>query len=284
MEKIIQWGSSFAPFLIASPMAIFGFQHFIYLGFVAGFIPEWIPWRTFWACFTGIALIASALSITIRIWDRWAATLLGSMIFLWVVMLHTSRIWVQPTDFDEWRGIFQALTMSGCAFALAQSIAMRRRGAGELKAQEHPLMGVYKVGSTLAPYFVGGGMAALGVEHFIFPSVTAPQVPVWLPGTILGNYLIGLVLFALGVAICLQRTRRQASMILGVVIFLSMLIFHLPVVLQSARFESDWTKTLVMAGGAFIVASFSRRSQPTIRQNELAGDSRRTALETLDRA
>src|SRR5262249_50303523 len=50
-----------APILIATPMAIFGVQHFIYLDFVANFMPPWIPWRVFWACFTGVALIAAAV-------------------------------------------------------------------------------------------------------------------------------------------------------------------------------------------------------------------------------
>src|SRR6185436_19627650 len=103
-------------------MAIFGAQHFIYLQFVADFIPSWIPWRTFWACFTGAALIASAAGIVFRIWDRWAAAALGGMILAWILLLHTSRIAATPRDFGEWRGLFQALAMSGCAFVLFASL------------------------------------------------------------------------------------------------------------------------------------------------------------------
>jgi uncharacterized membrane protein len=85
MNFLVAWGAKAAPYFIAVPMAIFGVQHFVYLQFVGAFIPAWIPWRTFWACFTGAALIAAAVGIWFRIWDRWAAALLGTMIFLWVI-------------------------------------------------------------------------------------------------------------------------------------------------------------------------------------------------------
>jgi hypothetical protein len=49
------------PFFIATPMFLFGVQHFIYLSFVANFIPAWIPWHYFWACFTGLGFNCSSL-------------------------------------------------------------------------------------------------------------------------------------------------------------------------------------------------------------------------------
>ena len=262
MDTVIAWGTRCAPYLIAIPMAIFGAQHFIYLQFVANFIPAWIPWRTFWACFTGVALMAAAVGIVFRIWDRWAATLLGTMIFLWVLLLHTSRIAARPDDFGEWRGIFQALAMSGCAFALAQSVA-RRQQAVETppKGLVRSLITVSELGARLAPYFIGVSMAALGLEHFVFAKVTAPQVPVWIPGTVVGNYLSGTALIAVGAGICFQRTGRRASTLLGIIMFLSMLFVHAPAVFSSPRFESDWTKTLVLSGGAFLLARTRARDE-----------------------
>jgi hypothetical protein len=113
METLVGWSVKAAPFFIAIPMAIFGVQHFIYLRFVADFIPAWIPWRTFWACFTGFALFAAAVGIAFKIWDRWAATLLGTMSFLWGLLLHTSRIAHIPDDFEN--GAAFSPLMSGCA-------------------------------------------------------------------------------------------------------------------------------------------------------------------------
>jgi uncharacterized membrane protein len=242
-ELLIAWAGKAAPFFIAIPMGIFGVQHFIYLDFVAHFIPEWIPWRVFWACFTGVALIAAAGGIIFKLWDRSAATLLGIMIFLWVVLLHTSRIAAEPAAFAEWRGIFQALAMSGCAFALAGNAGSPR----SLK---------------LAPLLMGVGMIGLGAEHFIFAKVTAPQVPVWIPGTVAGNYLAGALLIGCGAGFCWNRSRRDSAVLLAVLVFSSMLVFHLPVALRSSRFESDWTKTFVLSGGAILLARDSKKVNP----------------------
>jgi uncharacterized membrane protein len=237
LQKILTLGATAAPYLIATPMAIFGVQHFIYLQFVSDFMPPWIPWRTFWAMFTGVALFAAATGIVLKIYDRWAATLLGSMIFAWVVILHTWRIAVKPQDFGEWRGIFQALALSGCAFALVRT--------GSLATK-------------IAPFFVGIGITALGFEHFIFANVAIPQVPVWIPGSIIGNYLTGMALILAGVGLCFSKTRWWAGMLLASLILLSLVLIHVPIELQSTRFNSDWTKTLALTGGAFRLASTDR--------------------------
>ncbi|HTI71849.1 MAG TPA: hypothetical protein VMF06_17870 [Candidatus Limnocylindria bacterium] len=255
MDKLITWGAIAAPYFIAIPIAIFGAQHFIYLQFVADFIPAWIPWRTFWACFTGVALMSAAVGIVFRLWNRQAATWLGTMIFLWVVLLHTSRIAAKPTDFGEWRGIFQALSMSGCAFALAGFLRQQRQPQDVRES-------VPALDGRLAPWFIGVAMTALGAEHYIFATDANAQVPLWLPANAPSNYLCGTVLILLGVGICIPRTRRNASALLGLAILLSMLFVHLPIALRSTHFESDWTKTFMMSAGAFLLAAISERRSP----------------------
>jgi len=255
MDRIIILGGKAGVYFIAATMAVFGVQHFIYLQFVAAYIPAWIPWHVFWACFTGLALIAAAVGIVVRKWDRWAATLLGSMIFLWVILLHTSRLAARPRDPAEWRGIFQALAMSGFAFVLAGTLV---RTEESIKSTRSPLAGgmnaLAEIGTRLGPYFVAVSMVAFGVQHFIFAELATAQVPVWIPGTVIGNYLSGTALLATGVGLLFQRTARTAAALLGMLIFLSVILIHAPIVLAAPRFESDWCKALVMSGGGFLLA------------------------------
>ena len=255
INTVVACGAKAAPYCIALPMAVYGAQHFIYLAFVTEYIPAWIPWRGFWTGFTGAALIAAAAGITLSRCDRWAATLLGTMIFLWVALLHTSRVAAQPRNPDEWRGVFQALAMSGFVLVLAGSLA---RSGTVAPTAENRFTRALKAFRDFAPkpalWFVGLSMIALGVQHFVFPEAATPKVPLWIPGTVSGNYLSGLMLVALGVGLLIRRTARLAATILGLMIFLSLLAVHLPVVLTSPRFESDWCKTFVMAGGAFLLA------------------------------
>jgi uncharacterized membrane protein len=106
-------------FLIAISLVVFAVQHFMYAGFVANLIPTWIPARLFWAYFTGVAFVAAALSIATRQRMRIAAMLLGTMFFLWVLLLHVPRVAKTPRNGDEVTSLFVALAMSGIAFALA---------------------------------------------------------------------------------------------------------------------------------------------------------------------
>ena len=127
------------------------------------------------------------------------------------------------------------------------------------------------LGAKLAPWFMGVAITALGLEHFIFARVTSPQVPLWIPETVVGNYLTGTALIACGIGFGKAQVRRNAATLLAVLIFLSMLVFHLPVVLRSPRFESDWTKTLVLSGGFLLLAKI-------FRENENSNETRASNL------
>src|SRR6185436_15464576 len=50
--------SVFWPAFFAVAMAIFGADHMVAAEFVAIIVPEWMPWRLFWAYFVGFALFA----------------------------------------------------------------------------------------------------------------------------------------------------------------------------------------------------------------------------------
>jgi uncharacterized membrane protein YphA (DoxX/SURF4 family) len=148
--------------------------------------------------------------------------------------------------------------MSGCAFALVGSL---KAAAAEKSrngfAQWLTILSGH--GTKAAPWFMGVGIVALGLEHFVFREVTTPQVPVWIPGSALTNILSGIVLLVCGAGISIRHLRRSASIVLAIFVGLSMLLVHLPVVLRSSRFESDWTKTLVITGGAILLAKSCRK-------------------------
>jgi uncharacterized membrane protein len=106
-------------YLIAVSLVVFAVQHFIYAKFVAGMVTPWIPWHLFWAYFCGIAFVAAALSFAAGRMVRLAATLLGTMFFLWVVVLHAPRVAAAMRNGDEVTSLFVCLAMSGVSFALA---------------------------------------------------------------------------------------------------------------------------------------------------------------------
>ena len=92
-------------------------QHFIYADFVKFLVPGWIPGGLFWTYFAGVALAAGGLGLISGILLRQAAMLSGSMIFLWVVLLHASRV-LTIGDANEWTALFEAMAFSSSMLVL----------------------------------------------------------------------------------------------------------------------------------------------------------------------
>src|SRR5438093_11364554 len=87
--------------LVAISLIVFGVQHFMYGGFVAGLVPAFMPGRLFWAYFIGAAFIAAAAGILNKMLARPAATLLGVMFFLFVLLLHIPTIYLHSRYGNE---------------------------------------------------------------------------------------------------------------------------------------------------------------------------------------
>jgi uncharacterized membrane protein len=117
LSKLIPLGVIFFSITIIS----YGINHFLYAKDVADYVPSWIPFHTFWTYFAGTALIGSSLAIILKIKSALAATLLGTMIFSWFIILHIPRIIVSPLAYmgSEVASALLALAYSGIAFVIA---------------------------------------------------------------------------------------------------------------------------------------------------------------------
>ncbi len=106
------------PVLMAVFLMICGIQHYVYADFVTTMVPQWMPWLRFWTYFTGTALFAGGLGMLVPQARRWAATLSGLMMFMWVWMVHIPRTADLRSAF-EMAGVFEALALSGVALLVA---------------------------------------------------------------------------------------------------------------------------------------------------------------------
>jgi hypothetical protein len=116
-------------YLFAIGLVIFGVQHLMYAGFLTTDVPTWIPWKLFWAYFVGVAFFAAALSIATGKMVNLAATLLGTMFLLWVIILHMPRVAAAPSNGNEWTSEFVALAMGGASFLMSSAFSRNRAGA-----------------------------------------------------------------------------------------------------------------------------------------------------------
>ncbi len=117
LGKLIPFGAIF----FSITMISFGVDHFLYAKDVSEYIPSWVPGHMFWTYLAGTALIGSGLAIILKIRSGLIAALLGTMIFIWFIILHIPKVIASPVaDIgDEATSAFLALAYSGIAFVIA---------------------------------------------------------------------------------------------------------------------------------------------------------------------
>jgi uncharacterized membrane protein YphA (DoxX/SURF4 family) len=232
---------------VAISLVVFGAQHFLYGGFVAGLVPAFLPGRLFWAYFVGVAFAAAAVGMLVELMARPAATMLGVMFFLFVLLLHIPRIVTHSRDGYEWTSGFVALAMCGGAWILASAAPLYERETPDafLKAGR---------------YIFAMAFVAFGIQHCIYARFAAGLGPPWFPGRPLWAYLTGIIFVAAGAAIVLGKNARLAATLLGTILFLFFVLLHIPRIIGQLHNPLPWTsgfEILAMCGGALVLAGTS---------------------------
>jgi len=245
----------------AIPLAVFGAEHLTGARFIMNDVPVYMPWRLFWAYLVGFALIAASLSIATKIQARWSGLLFGIMMFLFVAMIHIPRALANPHDRIPWVIVFREMSFGGAGWILAANAVDGWRGQSK-----RTLITVGRVLIAIAAIF-------FGVEHFLhamgLPGVPLEkQMPAWIPGRALIDYVTGAALLVVGGSILLNRKTRTAATCLGGWILLLVLIIYGPVLLVALSQPGTAVKveginyfadTLLFAGVILALASATPR-------------------------
>ena len=83
--------------------------------------------RPLWAYLTGTTLVATGAAIILGQKARLAATLLGTLLFLFFLFLHIPRILVNLHDPGPWTSGFEILALCGSALVLAATLQSQQR-------------------------------------------------------------------------------------------------------------------------------------------------------------
>jgi uncharacterized membrane protein len=247
LEKILPFGRLF----FAMPMGVFGTEHLVDTAEIAALVPSWMPAHVFWTYLVGVALIAAALSITVKKYSKLAAILLGSMLLLFVILMHIPNIVETHGARLFWAIALRDTAFSGGAFALAGSVSKRA------PSDRTPVL------VTLSRFFVGIPAMVFGVEDILHPEI-APGVPLdkitpaWIPGHLFWAYFSGAVLLVCGACFVVNKKARVAATYLGITILLVVLLIYFPIWFSSLSNIGDGfnfvADTLVLSGAALLLA------------------------------
>jgi uncharacterized membrane protein len=244
----------------AIPMAAFGAEHLSGGKFMVNAVPSYMPWRLFWVYFVGFALIAASLSIATKIQVRWSGLLFGTMMFLFVAMVHLPGA-VSDGGRIAWTVVIREMSFGGAGWVLA-GIAM----GGNCDGQRKSLIAVGRVLIAIAAIF-------FGVQHFLHPLglpgvPLQKQMPTWIPARAFIDYLTGAFLIVAGVCFLLARKTRMPATYLGAWIVLLVVVIYGPVLIGALADPSTGVKveglnyfadTLLFGG---VILSLARATTP----------------------
>ncbi len=205
----------------AIPLAVFGALHLANIAFVLPAVPDYMPFRLFWAYFVGVALIAAALSIATKIQVVWSGLLFGTMMFLFVLMSDLPGALANPRDRFGWTFVLRELSFAAGGWLLAASV-MRSSHRSKLVTVGRIILGVAAI--------------FYGVEHFLHP-LHCPGVPLekimptYIPFRPFIGFVTGAILLLAGVAILLNKKTRSAATYLGTWIVLLVVLVYGPILI-----------------------------------------------------
>jgi uncharacterized membrane protein len=216
----------------AMPLAVFGAEH-LSGGIPLALVPPYMPWRLFWVYFVGFALIAASLSIATRIQVRWSGLLFGTMMFLFVAMIHFPGA-VTSGGRISWTIVFREMSFGGGGWVLAGIARGGSRGPG------WHIITVGRVLIAIAAVF-------FGVQHFLHPLglpgvPLEKQMPTWIPARAFIDYLTGAFLIVAGICFLLARKTRMAATYLGAWIVLMVVVIYAPVLIGALADPSTAVK------------------------------------------
>jgi uncharacterized membrane protein YphA (DoxX/SURF4 family) len=247
----------------AAGLAAFGVQQFLYGDFVPGRAPAWpasVPGRLAWAYLSGALLIASGAAIAAGRRARWPAFLCGSIVFVWAFLRHIPLAAADGHFGGAWTQLGKGLVLSGGTIAVAGSLPVEdgpRFLSGLFRSRE----GLLYLGRVCLGLF----LIASGVQHFLFPAFVRTLVPAWIPGDLFWTYFAAVALIAGGVGLILPVAPRLAGALVGLMIFLWVLLLHIPRALaapDAASSRNEWIavfEALAFSGLAFLLAGTTSR-------------------------
>lgn len=215
-----------------------GVEHFVFGDFITGRAPSWpkdVPGKEVFAALTGVALIATGLSLLIRKGARNAAIVVAILIGSWALLRHIPVLFAEPFLSGAWTRAGKALVFTGGALAIS--------GA-------RPTLSI-----MVGRWSLGLFLLIAGVQHFLFAEFVATLIPQWFPGNAMfWTYFAAVALICGGIGLLIPRTARLAAFWSGIMVFSWFWLVHIPRVHVGMSDQIAVFEALLVSGIAFLLS------------------------------
>jgi uncharacterized membrane protein len=201
--------------------------------------------------------MAASLSIASKIGVRWSGLLFGIMMFSFVAMIHFPGALRDRHNRILWTIVFREMSFGGAGWILAANAkhGWRRPARTTLITAGRILIAIATI--------------VFGIEHFLHPTglpgvPLVKQIPTWVPGRVLFDYVTGAALLVVGGSVLLNRKTQTIATCVGGWILLMVLVIYGPVLIgalsqpgvgvevEGINYFAD---TLLFAGAILALAS-----------------------------
>ena len=220
-------------------------------------LPAWVPAQPVAAYLVGAILVAAGLVILRGRRVRTAATVVGVMILLMVLLVSAPRL-VVNAEVDRpflrgfmWTNPLKALALVGGAAILA----------GRMPDQPRPLFPLVRgIGrwEPAAAFLLALFLVVCGMQHFAYRDFVVKMIPSWMPAPTFWTYFTGVALMAGGAGMLVPRIAKLAASLSGLMIFLWVLMLHIPRALAGPNHANETAgifEALALSGVALMVAA-----------------------------
>lgn len=246
------------------PWLVFGAQHFLYVDFVAGLVPAFLPARWFWVYLTGAAMIAGGVSLIVNVKARLAAALLGLMLLMFFLMIQVPKLIGGDSSSVNWTRVLQDFAIAAIGFMLAGILSKREGGEQD----------IFKKIGRFSSYIFAALLIIFGIQQFFNLDFLTAKVPGYFPLRIFWVYLTGIAMIITGASVFINKKARTAAIALATFLLILNLLRYAPLFLTGAYNALLLTAAMldltIICGVFFLAHALPQESPKTAESDRLS--------------
>lgn len=208
-------------------------------------LPAWLPFPALAVTLIGLGLLIIGGAILAGYRSREAVLALAGLLAASFVFQRIPEIMANPGQGFVWTNPAKVLALLAGALTLGTLL------------EDRPLRWPARFPWAL-PLLLAVFLLICGVQHFVYAGFVDSLVPSWIPpAQRFWTYFAGTALLAGGLGLLVERTRRPAALLSGLMIFLWVLLLHIPrsLELKNAFELAGCFEALALAGAAWLMAA-----------------------------